>query len=295
MGYSVSINVLKDIRKLFTRVDAGQIRESAFREVRIGLMAASADDYTRMHSLLVPDTLPVHSRTRAQRSVGNADDATNRYDLILCGPGVPLPRNGFLFDENSWDSVVDLIVSESEDLELALARTFPAFRTAVVGRLIQRVARENALFSVVTALPNVIPSIIELPWAVGEFASDTAFLTMNQIRLALMLSAVHGHPVGYGDLKVEIAAIVAGAFGWRAVARELAGKIPLGGGLIPKAAISFAATWVVGLGVDKARRTGETLTRAEREAAYGFALKRGREVAAELVDQRSPRTLSSLT
>ncbi len=289
----MSINVLKDIRKLFARVDAGQIRESAFRDVQIGLIAASPDDYRRMESFLVPRTLPVQSRARAQSSLRIVDDSATRYDVVLCGPGVPLPRNGFLFDQNSCESVVDLILAESEDLELALARTFPAFRTAVVGRLIQRVARENALFSIVTALPNVIPSIIELPWAVGEFASDTAFLTMNQIRLALMLSAVHGHPVGYADLKVEIAAIVAGAFGWRAVARELAGKIPLGGGLIPKAAISFAATWVVGLGVDKARRTGETLTQAERVAAYGYALDKGMDVAAELVDQSSLRGVSS--
>ena len=43
--------------------------------------------------------------------------------------------------------------------------------------------------------------------------------------------------MGYGEQKTEVASITAGAFGWRAVARELAGKIPLGGGLVPKAAI----------------------------------------------------------
>ena len=89
----------------------------------------------------------------------------------------------------------------------------------------------------VTALPDVIPSLIELPWAAGEFASDTAFLTMNQVRMAFLIAGASDQDVGYREQRAQIAGIVAGAFGWRALARELAGKIPFGGGLIPKAAI----------------------------------------------------------
>ena len=40
------------------------------------------------------------------------------------------------------------------------------------------------------------------------------------------------------------------AFGWRALARELVGHIPLGGGLIPKGAIAYAGTYVVGKGLE---------------------------------------------
>jgi hypothetical protein len=60
----------------------------------------------------------------------------------------------------------------------------PPFRQPVVDRIIHNVSKENALFSVVTALPDVVPSILQLPWSIGEFASDTAFLTINQIRMA---------------------------------------------------------------------------------------------------------------
>jgi len=126
----------------------------------------------------------------------------------------------------------------------------------VSDQIVHRVSRENALFALVTALPNVLPSFIDLPWAVGEFATDTAFLTMNQIRMALLLAAAYDNPVGYMEQKIEIGVIAAGAFGWRAIARELVGKIPLGGGLIPKAAVAFAGTYVVGLGLEKANRTG---------------------------------------
>ena len=285
----MSLNVVNDIRKLFNRVDAGQIRESALRDLTVGLMASSDQAYRKMETFLAPSDLEFAARARALRAVCPVDGSPRRYDVVLCEPGIPLPRNGFLFEAGSMESLVDLIVGENEEIELALARTFPAFRTAVAGRLIQRVARENAMFSIVTALPNIVPSAIELPWAIGELASDTAFLTMNQVRLALMLAAAHGHAITYEELKLEIAAIVAGAFGWRAIARELAGKIPLGGGLIPKAAISYAATWVVGLGVDQSRRTGVPMTRAERSAAYGEALERGRKVAGELVSKRSGR------
>ena len=187
-----------------------------------------------------------------------------QFDFVLCADGVPLPRNGYRFNPVDPDSVAKAIVADHSALELAIARNFPLFRRAAADRIIHRISRENALFSLVTALPNVIPSVIDLPWAVGEFATDTAFLTMNQIRMALLMAALHGQTVGYGEQKAQIAVIAAGAFGWRALARELVGKIPLGGGLIPKAAVAFAGTYVVGLGLEKLNRTGAGLSKLEK-------------------------------
>jgi uncharacterized protein (DUF697 family) len=152
----------------------------------------------------------------------------------------------------------------------------------VASRIIGRTSRENALFSIVTALPDVIPNLLELPWAIGEFATDTAFLTMNQIRMALMLAASYGRPVGYAAQKLEIAGIVASAFGWRAISRELVGKIPFGGGLIPKAAVAFAGTYVMGLGLEKINRTGSGLTKQERRDAYAEAFAKGRDAVRKL-------------
>jgi len=54
---------------------------------------------------------------------------------------------------------------------------------------------------------------------------------------------------GVFERAAEILSIVGGAFGWRALARELAGKIPFGGGIIPKGAIAYAGTYVVGKGL----------------------------------------------
>jgi len=140
------------------------------------------------------------------------------------------------------------------------------------------------LFSLVTALPNIVPNLIELPWAVGEFATDTAFLTMNQVRMALTLAAASDRPVGYLEQKIELGTIAGAAFGWRAIARQLAGKIPLGGGLIPKAAIAFAGTYLAGRTIEKLHRTGSGMTTAERKAVYSDGYRQGKEKAAELVE-----------
>lgn len=75
---------------------------------------------------------------------------------------------------------------------------------------------------------------------------------------------------------------MAGAWGWRSLARELVGKIPFGGGLIPKAAIAYAGTFVVGLSIERVYRLGYGLTRAERQQAYADALAKGKQVAAGL-------------
>jgi hypothetical protein len=80
------------------------------------------------------------------------------------------------------------------------------------------------MFVIATALPN--DRTRAEPWALGEFASDTAFLTGNQIRMAFLIECVW---VRWG-----LTAQRARCFdhrqraGWRALARELAGKIPPG-------------------------------------------------------------------
>jgi hypothetical protein len=62
---------------------------------------------------------------------------------------------------------------------------------------------------------------------------------MNQVRMAFLVAAASDKQVGYDKQLAELLSIAAGAFGWRALARELVGFIPLGGGLIPKGAIAY--------------------------------------------------------
>ena len=278
----MALSVLKDLRKIYAGLNAEGILTEAQRDVNVGLLASDPENYRRMEHFLAPTALDLTEQARALRAIRPVRGAPSQFDFILCEPGAAVPRNGFTFESDDTGSLVRLILNEHKETETALARTFPLFRAEVANRIIGRTSRENALFSIVTALPDVIPNLFELPWVIGEFATDTAFLTMNQIRMALMLAAAYGRPVGYAAQKLEIAGIVASAFGWRAVARELVGKIPFGGGLIPKAAVAFAGTYVMGLGLEKINRTGSGLTKQERRDAYAEAFAKGRDAVREL-------------
>jgi hypothetical protein len=279
----MSLNLLKDIRRIYAGLNADAIREAAHQDLRVGLIAASEEDYRRMEQFLAPAWGADQERAEALRTIHRVDGTPHsRFDFVLCAPDVPLVGKCYPFDPAATAGITKAIVTDHEDVELSIARNYPLFRRAVADRILHRVSRENALFSLVTALPNVIPSFIDLPWALGEFATDTAFLTMNQIRMALLLAAAYDQTVGYTEQKLQIAAIAAGAFGWRALARELVGKIPLGGGLIPKAAVAFAGTYVVGMSLEKLNRTGSGLSHRERKDAYASAFARGKEVVEEL-------------
>jgi hypothetical protein len=279
----VALSVLKDIRRIYAGLNADEIRGSAYRDVNIGLTTANDEVHQKMERFLAPWWLDDAARMEALKSVHLVDGSPqSRFDFVLCEAGTPVPSNGYTFNPADTEFMARAIVADHNNLELAMARRFPVFRRPVADKIIHRISRENALFALVTALPNVIPSVIDLPWAIGEFATDTAFLTMNQIRMALLMAGAHGRTIGYTEQKAQIAVIAAGAFGWRALARELVGKIPLGGGLIPKAAVAFAGTYVVGLGLEKINRTGIGLSRNEKKDAYADAFSKGKEVVQDL-------------
>lgn len=216
-------------------------------------------------------------------------DASGRFHLVFHERGALPPaswvsgEDAFAFDPVDPDRLVHHVLDVREEYALALARLFPPFRQAVAHRAIHKTSKENALFSLLTALPNIVPSLAELPWAVGEFASDTAVLTANQIHLAFVLAGASGRPIGFREQRSEIGSILAGAWGWRTVARQLVGKVPFGGGLIPKAAIAFAGSYVVGLTLERIYRIGYGLSEDERATAYEEALGRGKEVAGMLL------------
>ena len=225
------------------------------------------------------------------RFLGNTDgvflvgapQGPQKFDIEIYEEGVPCSRTGYTFHPDRIEEMVARIVSDHDEICLPLARTFPGFRKAVSQKYIKSVSKENATFSFMTALPDIVPNVAELFWAVGEFASDTAFLTMNQLRMAFLLAAAHGREVGYREQKAEVASVIAGAFGWRTLARELIGKIPFGGGLIPKAAIAYAGTWVVGQSLDRLYSYGAAYNRGEQKNAYKEGLAMGQAVAKKLM------------
>ena len=125
----------------------------------------------------------------------------SRHDAPLCSGGIgrrPLYAKCF---------------SEHEaDLGIALSRAFQPFRDSIRD---QRDSPHVARKCVVLArycLAGYCSDVLEIPWAVTEFASDTAVLTMNQIRMAFLIAAASDRQVGYRQQKSEIATVIGSAF-----------------------------------------------------------------------------------
>jgi hypothetical protein len=244
-----------------------------------------------MEEFFAPPELSESRRAQLQHRIYRATEGflpAERHDLEIYYEDSPhdilAPSSQvFAFRPDRPIQTIHQVLHHRRDLAIPLAVHIQPFREEVSQRIIKKVAKENALFALATALPDIVP-FLSLPWAIGEFASDTALLTANQFRMAFLLAAANDRDIGYREQKAEMVSIMMGAFGWRALARELAGKIPLGGGLIPKAAIAYAGTRVVGLSLERLYRIGHAYTREERRLAYEDALQRGRTFAASLLD-----------
>jgi hypothetical protein len=279
---------IKQAKSALSLLSPEEVRRRANRPLVVGLVAEGSAAYADMEDFLMPPEVSHDKRILVMQSVHRACDSgiPKKYDLVLYEQGLPCPDTAFTFFRDDPGRTVEEIIGARDDLELALARSFYPFRKPVVDRIITSVARENAIFAVASALPNVVPNVLEVPWAIGEFASDTAFITMNQVRMAFQVAAASDKQVGYDKQLVEVMSIAAGAFGWRALARELVGFIPLGGGLIPKGAIAFAATYVLGKGLEHFHGVGYGYTRLQRRDAYQVAYARGKDLVGAVLRKK---------
>lgn len=282
---------LATIGKAIRSVNPEEVRGMAAKSLNIGLMATTEANLNEMWFWLAPMEI---SETKRQTLAGmvhplgpqlpDMPPPPNKLDIEIWEAGMKnKPDHAFIYYRNNPEQTVADILEKHEELGIALSRNFLPFRKAVSEKIITAVCNENVLFAVTTSLPNLVPSILTLPFAVGEFASDTAFLTMNQLRMAFLLAGAHDHPIGYRQQKTQVASVIAGAFGWRAIARELVSKIPFGGGVIGKAGISYAGTWVVGRSLERLYRAGGMLSNGEQKNTYAEGLQRGKEIAERML------------
>jgi hypothetical protein len=283
-------SVLRQVKQALSNLNAKEVRQAAERPVCVGLVAASAESMGRMETYFAPPHLSPSRRAEAVRTLVRGSHSN--CNLEIYESNLLRPANAFSLDLDSPDDCIRRIIRAREDLALPLARTLFPFRKPVSHHMIRSVSKENALFALATALPDVVPSLASLGWSIGEFGSDAAFLTMNQIRMAFYLAGASDHPVGFREQRSEIASIIAGAFGWRALARELVGKVPFGGGLIPKAGIAYAGTYVVGKSLERLYRLGYGFSRVERKAVYEEAYQHGRQIAGMLLEGLRPRRVA---
>ena len=301
----MSTRLLRQIRTAIEQLNPGDVRLTAERPVSVVLHAHDSTSYGQMEDFFAPAGLSRKKRLEVSEYLFREGDANTpaeadahvvdrRLAFQVGGDGLDLPPGTFVYNPEQPRRLVEDILAAKQDLGLPLARAFPPFRRLVAQRTIHQISKENAVFALATALPDIAPGILTIPWAIPEAMSDTAVLTVNQIRMAFLLAAASDRPVGYREQKMEVAGIIAGAFGWRALARNLVGKIPFGGGLLPKAAVAYAATYVEGRSLERLYARGYGLTRKERSLEYGAAMTKGRQVAGALFDAWQQRRSKAL-
>ncbi|MBM3736311.1 MAG: hypothetical protein FJW39_11045 [Acidobacteria bacterium] len=281
----MALGILKQVKRAIEQLNPSEVRQDAERPLDIRIIAPDAVGHARIEEFLVPDTMSAERRKESLRSLFRASGAhaARDFDVDIYSEGMDRPRGAFVFRPDRPHRMVSDVLDAKPGLWLALARNFQAFHKPVADKIVYQVSKENAMFSIATALPDIAPGI-SIPWAIPEAVSDSAVLTVNQVRMAFLLAAASNRPVGYREQKPEVASIIAGAVGWRAIARELVSKIPLGGGIIPKAAIAFAATYVEGKSLERLYRAGYGFTASERKDAYEDAFTQGKDVAKRLLD-----------
>ena len=287
---ATGIGILGQVRTAMARLNPDEVRAESERPLSIGLVAPTSEVLSRMESYLCPPELSAAKRAEVSRMLHRiaGGDRNRVYDFEIWDADLSAPAHAFSYDPNEPDAMLNAVLDRHPELALSLARHIQPFRKPVIDRAIRKVSKENALFSLATALPDMLPSLLSLPWALGEFASDTAFLTVNQVRMIFTIAAASDREVGYRHQRTQIGSILAGAFGLRAIARELVGKIPFGGGLLPKAAVAYAGTYVIGRSMERFYSIGYGFTRQERSNTFEEALERGREYAGALIQALLP-------
>lgn len=213
---------------LAAQLGQGLARDGDARAVRVGGKVDEAAVLVRVlgGAASEEDVRELRAAKRAKVPVvavqTGAEDVDVPYvlatDVVRCPPG-----QGFPVEEISRAIAARLGEGGS-----SLAARLPVLRGPVCEGLIERFSRQNGIVGAAFFVPG----------------TDFAVLTLNQIRLVLRLAAAHGVEIDQSRVP-EVLATLGAAFGFRAVARQLLGAVPVAGWLV-KGAIAYAGTRALG-------------------------------------------------
>jgi len=160
--------------------------------------------------------------------------------------------------------------------EVAVGRHLPILREAAASALTRGAARNALQVAAASAIVGQVPILGILLGAVTT-ASDIVAMSVIQLHLALQIGALFDREP---DLATtwHLLPIVGGGLGWRALARELTGFVPIAGPVL-KAAIAYAGTILVGEAATMYYRSGGridlrqavALSRETKRAAFDLA------------------------
>lgn len=174
------------------------------------------------------------------------------------------------------------LVDASAGVEIAVGRRLPVLRETVAAKLTRDAAKNALKVSLASAVIDHIPVFGVVLGAIAS-AGDMVAITGIQIMLMLHIQAAYGRDPDVQKMW-QLLPVIGGGFGWRTLARELVGFVPVAGIAI-KGAIAYAGTIVVGEGVTFFMEHGRTMSQGQVAQLYERtkteAMRRAREVIAK--------------
>ena len=157
------------------------------------------------------------------------------------------------------------LIDTCKGVEIAVGRNLPALRETVAAKLTRDAANNALKIALASAVVDHVPVIGIVLGALAS-AGDTVAITGLQMMLLLHIEAAYGKDPDVQRLW-QLLPVVGGGFGWRMIARELSGFIPVAGIGI-KGAIAYAGTIVVGEGVTFYYEHGRHMSKSQAAVIY---------------------------
>ncbi len=153
-------------------------------------------------------------------------------------------------------------------------------RDTVAAKLTRDAANNALKVALASAAVDHIPLV---GIVLGAFASagDMVAITGIQVMLMLHIEAVYGRDPDV-QRTWQLLPVIGGGFGWRTLARELVGFVPVAGIAI-KGAIAYAGTIVVGEGVTFFHEHGRHMTKGQAASLYERAKNDALRFARDLI------------
>lgn len=205
------------------------------------------------------------------------------------GPRRGVVRGAVLDDHFLTGPFAQAVITLLPNQLLGLGRNFPLFRVPVAHYLINDACLSNATYALSTGLAETI-AVLDIPLTVA----DMVILTKNQAFLAYRLGLTFGFSTYWQDYLVEFSGVLGGGFLWRQLARSLVGLIPVWG-IIPKIAVSYSGTYVVGNAILQWYLTGRHITKSQIQSLYQKTFSQGKTVARLLLSRLPRARLPRLT
>jgi uncharacterized protein (DUF697 family) len=209
------------------------------------------------------------------------------------GPATPPARGMFaeytvnaLSHEALRGRVLPHIVECSKGVEIAVGRCLPAMRESVAAKLTRDAANNALKVALASAVVDHIP-VVGLVMGVFASAGDMVAITGIQMMLMLHIEATYGKDPDVQRLW-QLLPVIGGGFGWRSLARELSGFIPVAGIAI-KGAIAYAGTIVVGEGVTFYYQHGRHMSAGQARSIYESTKNEALAFARDLVSRITKR------